>query len=309
MYEKQHSFTQIKMIYDIVILTDQRYEKPKKTDWYIDQILLEDGLVQKALEEKGLKVIRKSWDANDFDWSNVRYAIFRTTWDYFDRFEEFFSWFEKTRKVLHFINCPEIIYWNLDKHYLQDLKKQQINIPHTIFIEKGEVQNLQTLFETTKWEKAVLKPAIAGAARETFLMCAEDCSDYEKDLQRLIENEAMLFQEFQHQIQSKGEMSLMMIGGKFTHAVLKKAKSGDFRVQDDFGGTVEDYIPNKQEIEFAEKAIAACPEQTLYGRVDVFYDNNNELALGELELIEPELWFRNSPQAATQLAKAINDYI
>ena len=48
------------MIYDIVILTDSRYEKPDKTDWYIEQILLEDGLVQKALEEKGLKVIRKS---------------------------------------------------------------------------------------------------------------------------------------------------------------------------------------------------------------------------------------------------------
>ena len=31
-----------------------------------------------------------------------------------------------------------------------------------------------------------------------------------------------------------------MINGQFTHAVLKKAKPGDFRVQDDFGGTVLD---------------------------------------------------------------------
>ena len=45
------------MIYDIVILTDCRYEKPETTDWYIEQILLEDSLVQKALEEKELKVI------------------------------------------------------------------------------------------------------------------------------------------------------------------------------------------------------------------------------------------------------------
>ena len=27
------------------------------------------------------------------------------------------------------------------------------------------------------------------------------------------------------------------------HAVLKKAKAGDYRVQDDFGGSVEDYFP------------------------------------------------------------------
>ena len=115
----------------------------------------------------------------------------------------------------------------------------------------------------------------------------------------------MLFQEFQYQIQSKGEMSLIMINGHFTHAVLKKAKNGDFRVQDDFGGTVEDYLPNKEEIAFAEKAIAACPEKTTYGRVDIFYDNNNLLSLGELELIEPELWFRKHHSAADKLADAI----
>ena len=293
------------MIYDIVILTDSRYEKPETTDWYIEQILLEDGLVQKALEEKGLKVIRKSWDAKDFDWTQSRYAIFRSTWDYFDRFGEFFSWFEKTRKVLDFINCPEIIYWNLDKHYLNDLKQSNINIPPTIFLEKGEQQSLNTLFEKTEWTKAVLKPAIAGAARETFLIKKEEHLNYEKELERLIKNEAMLFQEFQYQIQSKGEMSLIMIDGKFTHAVLKKAKAGDFRVQDDFGGTVLDYIPNKEEIAFAEKAIAACPKETTYGRVDIFYDNENHLSLGELELIEPELWFRKHPTASDNLSDAI----
>lgn len=293
------------MTYDIVILTDHRYENPEVKDWYIEQILLEDGLVQKALEKKGLKVIRKSWDSINFDWSKARFAIFRSTWDYFDRFSEFFAWFEKIRKVIKFINCPEIIYWNLDKHYLSDLKKSNINIPPTIFIEKFEQQSLNTLFKKTEWTKAVLKPAIAGAARETFLIKKEEHLTYEKVLQRLIKKEAMLFQEFQHQIQSKGEISLMMIDGNFSHAVLKKAKPGDFRVQDDFGGTVLDYVPNKEEITFAEKAIAACPKATTYGRVDIFYDNNNLLSLGELELIEPELWFRKHPTAADKLADAI----
>ena len=293
------------MIYDIVILTDYRYENPDIKDWYIKQILLEDSLVQSALEKKGLKVIRKSWDAKDFDWTQSRYAIFRSTWDYFDRFSEFFSWFEKTTNVLDFINCPEIIYWNLDKHYLNDLKQSNINISPTIFIEKGEQQSLNELFKKTEWTKAVLKPAIAGAARETFLIKKEEHLNYEKELQRLIKNEAMLFQEFQYQIQSKGEMSLMMIDGKFTHAVLKKAKAGDFRVQDDFGGTVVDYNPNKEEIAFAEKAIAACPKETTYGRVDIFYDNENLLSLGEIELIEPELWFRKHHTAADKLADVI----
>jgi hypothetical protein len=45
----------------------------------------------------------------------------------------------------------------------------------------------------------------------------------------------------------------------------------------------------------------------MYGRVDMFYDNNNILAIGELELIEPELWFRFCPEAADKLANEIFD--
>jgi glutathione synthase/RimK-type ligase-like ATP-grasp enzyme len=295
------------MKYDVVILTDARYEKPIETDWYIDQVLLEDELVKKNLEKKGLSVIRKSWDATNFDWSSCNFALFRTTWDYFERFEEFFSWFAKTQKKLQFINSPEVVYWNLDKHYLRDLE-QKVNIPSTIFIEKGTKNTLTELFKLTQWGKAVLKPAIAGAARETFLVNSSNPSKYEKDLQRLISNEAMLFQEFQHNILEKGEISLIMIGEQYSHAVLKKAKKGDFRVQDDFGGTVEEYTPTEEEIKFATKALRSCPYKTLYARVDVFYDNNNQLTLGELELIEPELWFRNDQKAAKKLADTILDF-
>ena len=39
------------------------------------------------------------------------------------------------------------------------------------------------------------------------------------------------------------------------------------------------------------------------------YDNNNELSLSELELIEPELWFRNYPEAAKNLAEEISKII
>ena len=48
-------------MYDIVILTDSRYEKPETTDWYINQVILEDTLLLEALKEKGCTVIRKSW--------------------------------------------------------------------------------------------------------------------------------------------------------------------------------------------------------------------------------------------------------
>ena len=38
---------------DVVILTDNRYVNPLERDAYIDNVLLEDQLVQEALEKEG----------------------------------------------------------------------------------------------------------------------------------------------------------------------------------------------------------------------------------------------------------------
>jgi len=43
----------------------------------------------------------------------------------------------------------------------------------------------------------------------------------------------------------------------------------------------------------------------MYARVDIVYDNKGEISLGEIELIEPELWFRNKPKSAQLLALEI----
>ena len=292
-------------MYDIVILTDHRYVNPKKTDWYIEQVLLEDKLLQTALEEKGFIVCKKDWADKDFDWTTTKNAIFRTTWDYFDKFDEFFAWMENTKNKTTFINSAEIINWNIDKHYLQDLEKNGINIAPTLFIQKGDKSTLQELFKKTNWNKAVIKPAISGAARHTYRISPSNCKNYENLFQKLIYKECMLFQEFLNSITAKGEISLIIIGGKFTHAVKKIAKKGDFRVQDDHGGKVEEYNPTIEEISFAENCLKTSPFTPIYARVDIVYDNKNKPSLSELELIEPELWFRNSPESAELLAMEI----
>ena len=54
-----------------------------------------------------------------------------------------------------------------------------------------------------------------------------------------------MVQEFQKNILSSGEIAVMLFGGEYSHSVLKKQKKGDFRVQDDFGGSVEIINPSK----------------------------------------------------------------
>ena len=293
-------------MYDVVILTDHRYENPKKIDWYIQQVLTEDKLLKKELELLGLNVIIKDWKSKKFDWSKAEYAIFRSTWDYFDNFKLFSNWLEKNKYEIKFINSLEIIKWNLDKVYLLELQEKGINIAPTILIKKNQPTTLKKLFEDTGWKEAVLKPTVSGAARHTYRINRNSYNDYEEIFKGLICNEDFLFQEFIKNIISKGELSLIVIGGKYTHAVKKTAKKGDFRVQDDHGGKVEVYYASDKEIEFAEQCINLCLEIPLYARVDIAYDNKNELSLVELELIEPELWFRNNKKSAELLAKEIS---
>ncbi|MCF8237791.1 MAG: hypothetical protein K9I85_06520 [Saprospiraceae bacterium] len=291
---------------DVTLLTDRRYHEPVNPDWYAQQILDDDALLREALEEKGLRVARTFWDDPTFDWSQTRCAVFRTTWDYFDRFPEFSRWLETTRQKTRLINAPELIYWNIDKHYLRDLAEQGIRIPPTCFIEPGDPRPLKEIVDTCSWPEMILKPAISGAARHTYRIHTKNVNDHERIFRSLIAEESMLLQEFQHRILEEGEISLMVIGGQYSHAVLKKAKPGDFRVQDDFGGSVQDVQPSPEEIHFAEQSVSFCHPIPVYARVDIIRDNAGQICLSELELIEPELWLRHHPAAAIQLAGALS---
>lgn len=292
--------------YDVVLITEDRYVDPPHIDDYIANILTDDDILTRALSNCGLKVRRVSWSDPAFDWSSTRCAVFRTTWDYFNRFDEFIAWLNATEHKTRFINDIRIIRWNMDKHYLADLQKNGVRIVDTTFIEKSSTLSLRDLFAQSGQEKAIIKPAVSGAARHTYMLTKENIGAHASIFSQLIAEESMLFQPFQQHIVSHGEVSYMVMHGKCTHAVLKKAKQNDFRVQDDFGGTVHPYTPNAEEIAFAESAVAACPYEPLYARVDVVRDNFGELAVMELELIEPELWFRKHPPAAAELAKGIH---
>ena len=291
-------------MYDVIVLTQAEYINPPKVDWYVQNVLDEDTYVLEALRSQGLKAEKKDWADPNFDWTTTRAVIFRTTWDYFDRYSEFAPWLEEISSKCLLLNSADIINWNIDKHYLRDLKEAGLNVAPSYFIKRGSNTILSDLFSLTGWSEAVLKPTISGAARHTYRLNQSNADKHEEILSNLLKEEDMIFQEFLNDIVEFGEISLMFMGGEYTHAVRKIAKSGDFRVQDDHGGTVEIHEASIEDIKFGLASLEACPYETAYARIDIVKDNHGELSLCELELIEPELWFRNFPPAATKLAIA-----
>ncbi|MEP5610677.1 MAG: hypothetical protein ABJP45_00435 [Cyclobacteriaceae bacterium] len=290
---------------DVVILTDERFVNPTESNEYTSNVLFEDQLVMTGLIKRGLSVKKVAWSDPNFDWKSAKYALFRTTWDYAEKFTEFADWLMDVAFKTKLINSYDLVSWNLDKHYLNDLKQEGIQVVETYFIQPKDSRSLTQVHQELGWKNSVLKPAISASAKNTFKLSEETLSEHEEIYSELISEEAMMVQPFLDSIIARGEISLVMIGGVFTHAVIKKAKPGDFRVQDDFGGSVEDYTPTQAEIDLAIKTVNACETLPLYARVDIANDPNGDPAIMELEILEPEMWFRRNTDAADQLAEEI----
>lgn len=291
----------------IALLTEHRFDAPSAPpgNRFFENVLLEDRLLGDALRARGITAQRVDWARPDVDWSAFQCAVFRTTWDYFSRFGEFTTWFDRVEAQTRVLNVPDIIRWNMDKHYLADLDARGIPVVQSRYIEVGDTISLLELLGETGWKNAILKPCVSGNAYHTYRVDRGNAHEVDAAVRDLRRNAALMLQPFQEDIARTGEDTLMVLNGRYTHAVRKKVKQGDFRVQDDHGGTVQHLEPTQEHIDLAERAMAACSPAPVYGRVDMVRDNDGKLAVMELELIEPELWLRFHPPAAEVMAEGI----
>jgi len=286
----------------LTIATDKRFLKPIEGDGYIDNVILEDNLLVKELENFGFDVDRTYWDNPNYEWSSVNGVIIRAAWDYHYDIDRFKQWLELVESKTTLIHSKSIVYWNLNKSYLLDLIKQQIPVVSTHIVKVGE--SLNEIITTKGWQDIVIKPTVSAGGKDTFFIRFKEVSDFEIKFKELCLKQEMMVQPFMSSILSEGEITLVVLDGKYSHAIKKLAQKGDFRVQDDFGGTVHEYTPTQELIDFAEKVFTQLPFKTVYGRVDLI-KNENKWLVSELELIEPELWFRNKQGSAHQMAKGI----
>jgi glutathione synthase/RimK-type ligase-like ATP-grasp enzyme len=292
---------------DVALLTERRYaaDSAAADDWYLGNILRDDDLLIGALSRRGLSAVRVDWARDDVDWSAFRTAVFRTTWDYFDRFAEFMAWLERVEPLTRLCNSAALVRWNLDKHYLRDLAARGVPVVPSRFLERGQPASLADLLGETGWSEAVIKPCVSGAARHTYRLNRSTAAAVQQVIDPLLACESFLLQPFVSDVVTTGEDTLVAIAGRVTHGLRKRAKPGDFRVQDDHGGTVHPLEPSAEQVEFAERTLAACDEVPAYGRVDLVRLDDGSLAVMELELIEPELWLRIHPPSADAMAAAI----
>ena len=197
------------------------------------------------------------------------------------------------------VNPVPVLRWNSDKAYLAELGAKGVAVVPTVEVDALDDARLAEAMAELGVDEVVIKPAISGGADGTHRVAPGTPIPADALGQR------RLVQPLMQGILTEGEFSLFFFAGKFSHAIVKRPASGDFRVQEQFGGreTVWDASDAAQRL--AAAALAAAPAPPVYARVDMVGDAAGTLHIMELELIEPSLFLHHAPDKGAAFGLAV----
>lgn len=239
----------------------------------------DDQLLRDALLREGHDVAAAVWDDPSVDWDAYDSIVLRSTWDYHKRIQQFRAWLTSLGDAPLW-NPRTVVERNLHKGYL-------LSLPNTVptrLVQPGEHVDVTS--------RVVVKPAISASAYLTTVVQAPFVASFEA-----------LVQPFIEEVTTNGEWSLLFAAGTFSHAVLKLPRRGDFRVQQELGGTAQAAEPPPALIADAYTILRTIEEPWLYARVDGV-ERDGRLLLMELEMTEPSLFLGSDPEAPQRFARA-----
>ena len=260
-----------------------------------------DSLALALLRRAGYRCETLFWDAPLPAAPEPDIVVIRSTWNYHLAPARFAGWLtELERQGTLVFNAPRLLRWNMRKTYLRELATRSIPVVPTLFLSEWNPRQVEHFLREHNSPQAVIKPVISASAHKTFLL--EEVA-HERPGTPAFGEEEWLLQPFMPEI-AQGEWSLMFFNGRYSHAVQKRPKPSEFRVQKEFGGTVSAETPSAGIIEQAQGALSVLPELPLYARVDGIL-RDGVFILMELELIEPELFMDAVPGSAKRFVSAI----
>ncbi|MCJ0742404.1 ATP-grasp domain-containing protein [Pedobacter montanisoli] len=269
----------------------------------------EDDILLRFLKGKGLNIEKIIWNDQNVNWSDFEYAILKSPWDYFDLINDFNAWLNQIEASgVKLLNPFNVVRWNSNKHYLKDIADAGLNVTPSAFLLKGEPVDLKAYFTHFNTQQLIVKPTVSGGAKNTLKITPENLAEAEQQLHIFLKDEDFIVQPFLKEIEETGEWSYLFFGGKFSHALLKTAKPGDFRVQHTFGGTIIPKTVTLDETKAAEQYIKQFAQSCLYARVDGVY-LNGVFHLMELELIEPFLFLETDQNSYERYYQALRNLI
>lgn len=247
-----------------------------------------------AWREAGVEGRAERWDDPDADWSAYDAVVVRSVWDYCDRRAEFLAWARRVERVSRLLNPADVLENNTDKTYLRDLG---VPIVPTHWSSR----------DLPEHREYVVKPTISASARDTIRTADRgEAVAFAAALEAA--GRVPMVQPYLDMVEAEGETSLLYFNRRFSHAVrrspvLAPGMTGADNVR------AQPRTPAPDQVDLAEKVLAAIPQPLLYARVDLVRLPGGEPALIELELTEPYLYLHQAPGSAAGFAAALRELL
>ena len=277
---------------------------PRFVTWEIpdvESLFGDDRRLIAAFAERGVDAEPVAWTDRHIDWDAYDAAVLRSTWDYVDdarHFLDVMAAIERSRCLL--LNPADAVRWNADKRYLDDLDRLGVPIVPLVRGMRADAARIQASITQAGWDELVLKPAVGVGGSGVVRANAASLPHV---LDALTPDTEVMVQPFVDAVLDEGELSFIFIGGALSHVLRKRPARGDFRAHGIYGGSVVAAALPRDDLAQLEAIVARLPFDLLYARIDVVRVDGR-LAVLELELIEPMLYFDLAPGSAGRLADA-----
>jgi len=264
----------------------------------------DEELFLDALRAAGMEPSLLAWDDAGARFGDHDLVVVRSTWNYWERVDDFVAWATRVGETVPVYNPPRVIAWNVRKSYLeQELARRGVPVVPTEVIAQGTTRDLATLSRAHGWQDVVIKPLVSAGSYRTERFGAGDVTAGQRFLDDLVRDRDAMVQPWMPAVETHGERSLVWIDGELTHAIRKAPR---------YAGGVERVTEStvaEDERALAAQALGPFADELLYARVDMIRGgvrgDDDGLRVMELELVEPSLFLRQCPAALERLVAAI----
>lgn len=261
----------------------------------------DDAPLVAAFAALGDEAVPVEWADPEVAWGSFAAIAIRSPWDYHERWPDFSAWLDRVAE-LPLWNPARVLRWNLTKTYLLELQEAGLPVIPSIRLAPGAAPDLGEAI--ARWGEVVVKPEVGAGGAFTLRADRGSRAAVERAIAaRRSEGVGFLVQPFLPAVFA-GEWSLVWIDGEYSHAVRKTGAEGNFLVHEEHGGRVDPAVAPPALVAIGERFARFLPDLP-YARVDLIGEGA-DARLVELELVEPELFFRFGPGSADRFARAIH---
>jgi len=270
----------------------------------VAELFADDRLLIAEFAERGVEASSVVWGDPNTDWNQYDLALIRSTWDYIDERARFLTVLSEIEaSSCRLFNPLDAVRWNSDKGYLFDLNDWDVPIVPTLRVSTTDLARVEDTVAREGWRSAVVKPTIGAGGSAVRRVAAAEIGCALEQLAAQHPQHEFLAQSLVESVITEGEWSFIFIDGEVSHVLLKKPAAGDYRAHGIYGGTIESAAPHRDDLRHARAMLERLPFDLLYARLDLVRVNGR-LAVMELELVEPMLYFNLVPEGVGTLVDA-----